>query len=493
MDEENKDTIIVGLEKVPLKSEREEKKKKVKHTVLIITLCVFFLVVGLVGGYLFTTSIHPKMSADARNTLGEIEAILSNYWVYGNDEEDLKGTLENKAFYGMTSFDYDPYTTYMSPEELEEFANDINMNYVGIGVQYTMIGDNPLVEKVFNNSPAEKAGILPGDIIHKIDGELVEGLSTDDVKDRVLGEENTQLTLTVIRDGNQKDIVVIRGTIDNSVNCYAENDYVVMELSSFGSNTAKECMQYLDQYEDYEKIIIDLRDDTGGYQTAVKEIAGLFIGNKKVYLKQKDSKGLETADLTNCSKTYDNFKKIVLLVNENTASAAEVFVICLKEQLNNVTVVGTTTYGKGVIQSTHYLLNGGVLKFTSYNWYSPNGVSIHKTGIKPDIEVKLNDIAYDYYVEMKDGEVYRYDTVSDQARVVEKALDYLGYQIDRKDGYFDDVLKASLMKYQEDNGLDVTGLIDVKTYNSIISRVVLELNDLKKDVQFIKAVELLQD
>lgn len=493
MEEENKETVIVGLEKVPLKTEREEKKKKRKRIVLIVLLCVFLLITGFVGGYLYTNYIHPTKNSDVKNTFGEIEAMLENYWVYNKNYDNLQNELENKAFYGMTSFEEDPYTTYMSPIELDEFTRNINMNYVGIGVQYSIIGDAPLIEKVFKDSPAEKAGILPGDILYKIDGNSVEGLSTDEIKDRVLGEASTNVTITLIRNGKEIDLTVTRDTIDNSVYCYVENDYVVMELASFGAYTAKECIKYLDNYKNYEKIIIDLRDDTGGYQTAVKEIAGLFIGDEKVYLRQKNSQGIETADYTDTSVTYDNFKKIIILVNENTASAAEVLAICLREQLNNVKIVGTTTYGKGVIQSTHYLLNDGVLKFTSYYWYSPNGRSINGVGIVPDVEVKLADIAYDYRIEMNKDDEIVYDTVSEQARVVEKALEFLDYDIDRKDGYFDEQLKASLIKYQEDYGLTPNGIIDYKTYNSVITSAIMELNNKEKDIQFKKAIELLAD
>lgn len=491
MIDDNKETVTVGLEKVLLQSERKERRKKIVKVVFIIFLCIFLGVAGFIGGCIFTSSLHQGMNADEKDVFGEIEAILQNYWVYAKDEKDLKTTLEDKAFYGMTTFEDDPYTTYMSPEELSEFTDSINMNYVGVGVQYSMVGDTALIQKVFKDSPAEKAGLLAGDILSKIDGVSIKGLSADEIKEKVLGDENSKVVITVIRDGKQVDVTVTRGYVDSSVFCYAADDYVVLELSSFGSDTASECIKYLNDYKDYKKIIIDLRDDTGGYQTAVKEIAGLFIGNKKVYLKQKDAKGNMSADLTSCSTTYDNFEKIVLLVNENTASAAEVFTICLKEQLDNVTIVGTRTYGKGVIQSTNYLINGGVLKFTSFYWYSPNGVSIHKIGIKPDVEVKLDDIAYDYYVEMDGFTTYEYDSVSEQVEECEKALDFLGYDVDRTDGYFDQKLTDVLKKYQSDNGLRSNGILDIDTYNSIFSDVVLQMTNKEKDKQFIKAVELL--
>lgn len=491
MEEKNTETVYVGLEKVPLKSEREEKKNKRKHTLLTVMICILFLVFGLIVGIIFSNVIHPMLGTNASNVIGEIEAVLDRSWIYADDHENLQEELENKAYYGMTSFAEDPYTTYMSPEELESFSTGINMDYVGIGVQYIMNNDIAIVERVFMNSPAQEAGMLVGDIIDSVDGCPVKGLSSEEIKEKVIGEEGTVVVIGVIRNNNKMDIPVTRGSVDNSVYCYAENDYVVMNLVSFGNNTCNESIKYLDQYQDYEKLIIDLRGNTGGYQTSVQEISGLFVGDGVVYLRQKDSNDVETADLTSCPKTYDNFKKIVLIVNSETASAAEVFAICLREYLDYVTIIGETTYGKGVIQTTSHLLGGGVLKYSSFYWYSPNGVSIHNVGIKPDVEIKLDDIAYEYYYDMEDDEKYEIDSVSIIAGFCEKSLRFLEYEVDRTDGYFDKSFENALKKYQKDNNLPVTGIIDNNTYNSIISDVAYELSNKQKDLQLQKAIELI--
>lgn len=490
MSEENKDTVFIGLEKVPLKSEREEKKKKIKRIIGVILLCVLLAIGGFYIGLFYGAKLHPVNKFDSANGFGEISAMLDRYWIYSSEHENLKKELEDKAFYGMTTFDEDPYTTYMSDEELKEFADSINMNFVGIGVVYSMTGESAIIQRVLPDSPAEKAKLAVGDIIDKVDGISVHGLESDKIKELVVGEKGTTVTITVIRNNETLDIDIVRDEVDNSVYCYSENDYIVMQLSSFGMSTGKDCEKYLDKYSNYDKIIIDIRDNTGGYQTSVKEIAGLFVGNGKVYLRQKDASGYETADLTSCDKTF-NFKKIVILVNENTASAAEVFAICLREQLNNVTLVGETTYGKGVIQSTHYLNNGGVLKFSSFYWYSPNGVSIHKTGIVPDIIIKRHKIASEEYVDIS-NEVYKLDNVSDAIKLSELGLDYLGYEIDRMDGYFDISFENALKQYQFDNNLTIDGKLDKKVYESIISDVVVKLSDLKCDEQYLKAIELIE-
>lgn len=492
MNDKNNDSVFLNLEKVPLKSEREEKKKHKRHILITILLCIFFLIAGIFGGFVVSYYVHPFNIADTQNTFGEIEAMLQKYWIYSSNYDDLQTTLEDKAFYGMTEFEEDPYTSYMSQEELQSFATRINMDYVGIGVQYSMQNNMAVIERVFANSPAEKAGFNVGDIIEKIDGISIDGLSTEDVKAMVLGEPQTKVVITVCRGGKDIDITAIRDSIDSSIYCYTQDDYVVMELSSFGSTTAKETMNYLNMLTDYEKIIIDVRNNSGGYQTSVKELAGLFIGNNKVYLRQRDVNGNEISDVTSCERTYDNFKKIVILVNNGTASAAEVFAICLKEQLpEKVTLVGDTTYGKGVIQSTHYLQSGGVLKFTSFEWLSPNGVSIHKVGIVPDEQVRQPDISYEYYIDMKEDEKYEYDSVSDATRLAQMSLDLLGYEVDRTDGYFDQSFSEAIRQYKTDKGFLEDSILDFQTYEAIVSDVIFNLNQFENDYQLKKAIEIL--
>lgn len=486
------DKVYFDLERVPLRSEREERRNKRRKRFLVFLLCLLCFLCGTIGGYFLHRTIHPSYNADTKDVIGEIEYAMDHYWLYSDEYDDLVSELENKALYGMTEFEDDPYTGYMSKEELEEFSTSINMDYVGIGVEYSYYDSIALIKKVFKNSPAEKAGVMAGDIIKNIDGESIEDLTSDDIRERVLGEEGTQVVITVLRGTELIDIPIIRGAVSNTVYAYREDDYVVMELNSFGADTGLECMRYLDEYTDLDKIIIDLRNDSGGYQSSVKEVCGLFIGNNEVYLRQKDVDGVETADTTYAKKTYNNFKKIVLLVNENTASAAEVFTICLKECLDDVTVVGVTTYGKGVIQTTRLLNNGGALKMTSYYWYSPNGTSVHGTGIVPDVEVRMAPIYYRMYNAMSEDETYEQDCVSDTVSLVQEALEYLDYPIARTDGYFDQNLADCLRDYKISKGMNADSVLDAKTFEAVISDVSREIaNNPNKDLQMIKAKEII--
>ena len=484
------DKVRIKMNKVLLASEREELKKKRQKTIIttVIVIILFFAGVGV--GYKINKIKHPSYDLEAKTTLGEIEYILDKYWLYSYDYDEFIQTIEDNAFYGMASFDEDPYTTYMSADEISMFATSINMNYVGIGVSYTPADGLAVVKKIFKDSPAQVAGMMVGDIITHVDGESIKDYTSTQVKNLVMGEVGSKVVLTVQRANEVLDITVVRDNVDSSVYAYATDNYVVLQLLSFGKNTAATCMTYLDSYSDYKNLIIDLRDNGGGYQSSVQEIAGFFIGNNEVYMRQVDKNGNETIDYTKCEKTYDNFENIILLVNDSTASAAEVLTICLKEKLN-VTIVGVTTYGKGVMQSEYSLSNGGYIKVTSYKWLSPDGICINGDGIAPDYEVYLPDLLYESFSTMDEQE-YAYDSVSEYARVCQVALKFMGYDVNRDDGYFDKEFEDAIKKFQEDHDLEVNGILNDKTYMSIYYEAYVLSVLPQYDTQMLKAVELLE-
>jgi len=496
MEEEKK--VTIKLTKVPLESEREEIKSRRIKRVVIVLCCLIFLFLGILIGYLYksskTQNVVIQTDGSASSKIDEVKEMFNYSWLYKNEHEDLGTELTDKALYGMTSFENDPYTTYMSKDEVSEFAQSINMNYVGIGVQYTYINDIAAITRVFKDSPAEKAGLLPGDLMIKVDGKDISGHTTEEIKAMVIGEEGTKVVITVNRQGEEKDVEVIRGTIDSTVYVYTKGDVVVMDLMSFGENTSKECIHYLDDYKDYSKLIIDLRDNGGGYQTAVQEVAGLFLGPNKLVMKQIYNDNSQNDFMTISDTYYDNFKDVIILINENTASAAEVLAICLKELHPNATLVGTTTYGKGVVQSNYTLSDGSALKLTTSKWLSPNGVWVNGEGVKPDVEVKLDDAIYQTAFKMEDGDSYSLDSVSIYVGAAENGLKYLGYNVTRVDGYFDLSFEIALNEYKVKHNQEADGILDKKTYESIISSMSYEyLNNESKDYQMLKALEMLGD
>ena len=486
--------VIVKLKKQALKSEINEMKIRKKHQFLIVLTCAFLFVAGVVvGAYAYSLKNNTENVA-VYNKLEEIKKYMNNLWLYKNDYEDLDTTLDDKAYRGMLSFDDDVYTTYMSSSELEEYSNGINMNYVGIGVQYNSY--TYTITRVYKDSPAYNSGIEAGDIIYKIDGEEVDGKSSAELKAMVTGEEGSVVEITLKRGIEEITKNVVRADFDTTVYASAYDDYVLLEIMSFGNNTANECIKYLDDYTDYEKIIIDLRDNTGGYEKAVQEVAGIFLGNDKIVLHKKYANGNVDTDYTISNAYYDNFKKIVILTNQRTASAAEVLTLSLYEQHEDTTIVGTTTYGKGVMQTSYVLRDNSAIKITTAYWTSPNDVSINGVGIKPDIEVKLDDIFYEtiFGTEIDDNTTYTYDSVSDYIKVMQMSLNYLGYKCDRQDGYFDISTLNALNAYKSANNLENDGILDKKTFNNLYSSVVYTyINDVSKDLQLNRAKELIDE
>ncbi|MDO5440025.1 MAG: S41 family peptidase [Erysipelotrichaceae bacterium] len=486
--------VRVKVHKVLLESEREELRAKRRRKFLISLLCVLFLIIGLGIGFAATSLLRGQsIAAFKTNKLDKISSYFNSVWLYKDNYEDLEGTMEDKAFYGMTNFEEDKYSSYMSKKEIEDFAANINKNYVGIGAQYSYVDNIGTITRVFKESPAEKGGLLPGDIILKVDGNTVENLTSDEIKDRITGEAGTKVDVTVLRSGKEVELTFIRNAIEYTAYAETINDLVYLNIMSFGESTIDECVKYLDPYSDYSKIIIDLRDNTGGYQGSVQGVAGLFLGKNVVVLNETDNTGKTISYETTVEKYYDNFKDIVVLVNENTASAAEVLSICLKEQHPNATLVGTTTYGKGVVQTSYYLEDGSAIKITTSDWTSPNGTSIHGVGVKPDVEVYLDDIMYETIYAMNE-ETYEYDSVSNFVRIAEMGLRFLGYDLDRTDGYFDNSFAEALSKYKIDNELTENEVLDKETYEAIISSVIREnsINE-EKDLQLQKAIEILGD
>lgn len=493
MKENKENTVRIKLKKEPLGQERIELEKKKRQKVVITLVCLFLFILGLLIGFFFA-NINKTEQAETYSKLDEIKNIFKSSWLYRDDYDNLDETLEQQAYTGMTTFSSDPYTTYMSNQEASDYYNNqINMSYVGIGVTY--VPSTFVVTRVYKGSPAENAGIKAGDILISANGTKLEGKTSDEVKELVLGQEGTVINLEILRNNEIINIKAVRGSFEQTV--YAQkldDDIVLLEIMSFGINTGNECIEYLNDYTDCSKIIIDLRDNTGGYETAVQEVAGIFLGKDKVVMHKNYSVNKKDTDYTISNAYYDNFKDIVILTNSYTASASEVLTMALKEGHDNVTVVGTKTYGKGVMQSKYNLSDGSSIKLTVAYWTSPNNNSINGEGISPDIEIE-NHMALNYTSVAFDGGndgYYCLDSVSTYTNIIQYCLDYLGYEVDRFDGYFDNSTLSSLNSYKQDYGLDVDGKLDSDTYRLIIAKVIeIKSTDLTKDIQLSKGREVL--
>ncbi len=425
----------------------------------------------------------------------QILSIMSNDWFFADSIEDVGSRLTDQALYGMTDNEEDIHTSYMSAEEIESFTQAINRNFVGIGVQFTSSQDGlHIITRVFRDSPAEKAGVQAGDIIHAVDGTVVDDMDAAGIKELVQGEEGTDVNVTFIRENKVITLKITRAQVAMTVEGdVTEEGYGLLEIEQFGTTTGKEVAQYLQEFNEagVTKLIIDLRLNGGGYLDALQEVMSSFLPADTVFITREYSDGTKTKTETKSGAEY-SFSPIVILVSENTASAAEAFTMAMREQRDDVTVVGNTTYGKGTVQVTKYFNDGSGIKYTDSKWMSPDGVWINDTGIEPDVKVLNHEILYRTYSAMEENETAEPDTVSEYTEVAQLCLDYLGYEPDRKDGYFSQQTLECLKKFEADSGLEESETLNASVYNALISAVVLDWNTgTEHDLQMQKAMEIL--
>ncbi|MBR2825792.1 MAG: S41 family peptidase [Solobacterium sp.] len=474
--------------------ENKELKKINKRLTILVVLftAVSLLLSGVLIAYINRKDVLPTTLINDEK-YNEAMSIMSEQWFFSNQIDNVKERLQDQALSGMTTNEEDPHTSYMSREEGEEFVTSINRNFVGIGVQYqsTMEGYH-LITRVFKNSPAEKAGVQPGDYIYAVDGTITKDLSSDNVVELVRGEEGTTVRVDVMRNGEVIPINIVRGQINASAFGEIVDGVGLLEIIQFGSSTAEDCRGYLQDFMDagVDKLVIDLRGDGGGYLYALQDIAGLFLPSGSVAIVEEDNKGNKEELYVKGSPVWKG--PVVLLMDEDTASAAEAFVLAMKEQYPNVKTLGTQTYGKGTVQITFPFSDGSSLKYTTSKWISKSGMWINEVGITPDEVVELHPAINYGYMNMEDGIVYEVDSVDGIVKSAQLGLDYLEYEVDRTDGYFSTQTESAVRKFQEEKGLEVTGKIDKVTYSSLVSAIFLDWNTNRShDAQLQRALEIL--
>ncbi len=468
--EQINETNKVASNKLVNKLKKSNRRLKI---VLFVLLCAC---VCLSTVLIKTTYFRSSSISSTEEKIEEALNVMGNNWYFGKDIENLDERLLNQALTGITTNEEDPHTYYMTKEEVESFVQSINRNFVGIGVQFIATDGINMIQRVFKGSPAEKAGVQAGDIIHAVDGTVVDNMSSTNIASLVKGEQGTTVHIDFIRDGETVSLDITRDQISTTVYGEVKDGIGYLEILQFGESTADEVQLYLEDFisQNIQDLIIDLRNDGGGYLTALQSVGGLFLDSDSVALVEEYASGKSETLKVNGTKIWNDEGKVVILVNSNTASAAEAFTLCMKEQRDNVTVVGVTTYGKGTVQVTDQFKDGSAIKYTTSKWLSSKGVWVNGVGIEPDTTIELPDILNVTIKEMEDDVVYSYDEVNEIVSIAQKALDYLGYDTDRTDGYFSKTTEESVLAFQKDHSLEETGSLDKTTYESIVSTVTLD-------------------
>ena len=324
--------------------------------------------------------------------LSSIRSKIDNEYIGEIDENAL---IEG-AIKGYVSGLNDVYSEYLTVDEMQEFTENTVGEYVGIGVYITKDTENNevVVYGTIPNSPAQEAGLKTGDIIRKVDGIEYNGDDYDIITDKIKGKEGTKVNLVIIRDGEEMSLEVERKNIEveHVTSQVLDNNIGYIYISSFEGNTKTQFEKAYDELEEkgIKSLIIDIRNNGGGIVDEALGIAELMTDKDDILLIEKDKN--ENEIVTKSSKEKKINMPIVLLVNEYSASASEILAGILKENVDNATLIGNKTYGKGVIQTLYPLSDNSGLKITTDEYFTPNHNKINKVGVEPDI--KIDDYLY---------------------------------------------------------------------------------------------------
>lgn len=323
---------------------------------------------------------------DTRSKLAVLETYIRDYYLDEIDDEQL----EDYLYYGLVAGLGDPYAAYYNEEETQSMIDSSNGSYCGVGAVFSqnMATGVITVSKVYEGCPSYEAGILPGDILYMVEGEEVTGQDLTSVVTKIKGDEGTEVTVSMLRGDEILDFTMERHVIEVPTVEYEMLDGKVgyLLITEFDSITAQQFHTALEELENQgmESLVIDLRNNGGGSVDAVCSIADeLLPEGPIVFTEYKDGERVERS-----SDESSLDVPMAVLINGNSASASEILAGALQDY-EAAAIVGTQSYGKGIVQSVIDLRDGTALKITTAKYYTPNGNDIHKIGITPDVEIDL--------------------------------------------------------------------------------------------------------
>lgn len=351
---------------------------------VIIIICITSVVSAVTAGIIVTNNYNLSYS-DLSNDKELTDFIKAYSNIVNNYYEDVdKEKMLDSALNAMLNYLGDNYTTYLTDEQRKALEESLQGTYQGIGVE---INKDRVITKVTKNGPAEAAGLQAGDKFMSIDGTKLNDTDGNAVGLLIRGTDKKAVDIVVDRNGEELTFNVKIGTIEEPAIVYGmqENNIGYIQISKFSRPLTSQMENALKELEanGMEKLIIDLRNNTGGYLDSAETTASLFLKKGKLIYSLEDKNSKEDYyDQTETSRDYP----IVVLINNNSASSAEILAAALKDSYGAV-LVGQTSYGKGKVQQTYDMKDGSMAKFTSARWLRPTGDCIDKKGIKPDFEV----------------------------------------------------------------------------------------------------------
>jgi carboxyl-terminal processing protease len=369
-------------------------KNAISKNTYFLTIA-FVAVVGFIAGTRSNElmgAIGPMLGFKVETSTLDLSSVQKTY-------QQLKlnydGTLDTQklidgANRGLTTAVDDQWTVFMDKKEAEEFDKELSGEIGGgIGAEVAIRNDQPTIIRIVPGNPAEKSGLNVGDVITKVNDTSTKDMSSSDVVTRIRGNIGTTVKISVLRDGEEKSFSVTRAEVNNPSVQSSTNDGIgTIKITRFDSETASQAEKVAQDFksQNVRAVILDLRDNGGGYVKAAQAVAGLWLDDKVVVVEKTGGKVVE--QLRSGANPLLAGIPTVVLVNGNSASASEIVAGSMQDY-KVATLVGEKTFGKGTVQNVIDFANGSKLKVTIARWYTPKGKNITKEGIQPDKKITL--------------------------------------------------------------------------------------------------------
>ncbi|WP_017797679.1 S41 family peptidase [Oceanobacillus kimchii] len=428
-----------------------------------------------------------ELTGDLNKVSQAYDIIKENYLEDVEDKQLVEGAIE-----GMLATLDDQHTSYLDVEMMQQFNEQIESSFEGIGAEVSMVNGNVTIVSPMKGSPAEGAGLRPNDQVLTVDGESLDGLNLNEAVAQIRGEKGSEVVLEIQRAGVTEpfEVTIVRDTIPVET-VYSETKEVdgkltgIIEITNFSEKTGEEFDQQLNELEnqEVEGLVIDVRGNPGGLLNVAEDILKHLVPKDLPILQIEDGEGQveEVYSELEAKKDYP----ISVLIDEGSASASEILAVAMKDL--GYDIVGETSYGKGTVQQAVPMGDGSSIKLTTLKWLSPKGEWINEEGVEPTIEEKQPE--YYYSIPIQVEEPFSMDETSEEIANMQVMLSGLGYDTGRTDGYFDDQTEKAVKDFQADNDLEATGEVDTETGGLIESQLVEKIRNGEDDQQLDTSLE----
>jgi carboxyl-terminal processing protease len=477
-----------------------QSKKRQLFVPIFVGIVAFIAGVGLtlVAGLAMIGHVGFSQN-QSRGSLSKItgvyQTIKANYYKPVDSNKLINGAIN-----GMVASLNDPFSEYLANQDATDLNNTISGSFGGIGTSVKQAGNYVAVDAPVKNTPATKAGLKTDDLIVSIDGKSAKNLTVAKVVAKIRGKIGTKVTLGLRRGSTAFTLTLTRAkipvkTVTGAID-QANPTVGNIQITTFSEPTGKELKQTIKslRQKGAKRFVIDLRGNPGGTLPTALETASMFLKNGQTIM-QTQEKGAQPVKYV-ASKDYDQgFKvkeKTVVLVDGDSASAAEIFASAL-QQSANAQVIGTQSYGKGTVQTVSDLGGNSEMKITTAKWLQPNGTWINHKGVTPNQLVKYPD--YAYLSTFDTGKTYQLNQSSRSIVAIQKILNALGYPVDQENGVYDQSMQTAVTNFQNDQlkngvtGLQANGVVDPATGDALVNALTQKIS--QNDPMYAKAVAVL--